>query len=64
MRSFLFVPGDSARKFARATKTEADALILDLKDSVSAGQKEAARPETVGMLSGERRNQRLFVRCF
>ena len=31
MRSFLFVPGDSVRKFENAKKTAADALILDLE---------------------------------
>jgi anti-anti-sigma factor len=32
MRSFLFVPGDSLRKFESAKKTAADALILDLEE--------------------------------
>jgi citrate lyase subunit beta/citryl-CoA lyase len=62
MRSFLFVPGDSARKFARARTGAADALILDLEDSVAPGQKDAARAETVTMLEAERSAQRLFVR--
>ena len=35
MRSFLFVPGDSVRKFESAKKTAADALILDLEDSIA-----------------------------
>lgn len=39
-RSYLFVPGDSTRKQARALDSGADALILDLEDSVA----EAARP--------------------
>jgi len=39
MRSFLFVPGDSVRKFESAKKTAADALILDLEDSIAPGQK-------------------------
>ena len=39
MRSFLFVPGDSARKFDKARTGEADALILDLEDSVAASAK-------------------------
>ena len=62
MRSFLFVPGDSARKFAKARAGNADALIIDLEDSVSADAKEAARSETRAMLSGERNAQKLFVR--
>ncbi len=62
MRSFLFVPGDSARKFERARTGTADALILDLEDSVAAGQKDAARTATVKMLDAERSAQKLFVR--
>lgn len=62
MRSFLFVPGDSARKFSRAREGEADALILDLEDSVAASQKDAAREITQNMLSAERGAQALFVR--
>lgn len=43
MRSLLFVPGDSERKVARALKSSADAVILDLEDSVSTSAKPAAR---------------------
>ena len=35
MRSLLFVPGDSARKLYKAMQSGADALILDLEDSVA-----------------------------
>lgn len=62
MRSLLFVPGDSARKFAKARTCAADALILDLEDSVAAGQKDAARDETIAMLAAERSAQKLLVR--
>jgi citrate lyase subunit beta/citryl-CoA lyase len=62
MRSFLFVPGDSARKFERASAGAADALIIDLEDSVSPDQKEAARRATVEMLGRERTRQKLWVR--
>jgi len=41
MRSFLFVPADSERKLQKAGGVGADALILDLEDSVAAD----ARPE-------------------
>ena len=34
LRSMLFVPGDSERKMEKAITNEADALILDLEDSV------------------------------
>ncbi len=43
LRSLLFVPGDSERKFAKARECGADALILDLEDSVAPPQKAAAR---------------------
>jgi citrate lyase subunit beta / citryl-CoA lyase len=43
LRSFLFVPGDSERKQAKALQSGADALILDLEDSVDAAQLDVAR---------------------
>ncbi len=42
-RSYLFVPADSERKLARARDAGADALILDLEDSVVAASRPAAR---------------------
>lgn len=62
IRSFLFVPGDSARKFDRASQGPADALILDLEDSVAQTQKAAAREATAQMLSAPRAHQMLWVR--
>lgn len=41
IRSFLFVPADSEHKMQKAAAAGADALILDLEDSVTA----AARPD-------------------
>lgn len=43
IRSFLFVPADSERKLARGLESGADALILDLEDSVSAANRPIAR---------------------
>jgi citrate lyase subunit beta / citryl-CoA lyase len=43
MRSLLFVPGDSERKLAKGFSAGADVVIVDLEDSVAAGNKEAAR---------------------
>jgi citrate lyase subunit beta/citryl-CoA lyase len=43
MRSLLFVPGDSERKLTKALASEADALILDLEDSVAPANRPAAR---------------------
>jgi citrate lyase subunit beta / citryl-CoA lyase len=52
LRSWLFVPGDSERKQARARSTPADVLILDLEDSVEAAQLPAARRRVAEVLSG------------
>ena len=43
MRSLLFVPGDSPRKLSKALESGADALLLDLEDSVAPAAKVHAR---------------------
>jgi citrate lyase subunit beta/citryl-CoA lyase len=43
MRSLLFVPGDSERKLEKGFASAADVIIVDLEDSVAAGNKAAAR---------------------
>lgn len=43
MRSWLFAPGDSARKTEKAIASEADRVILDLEDSVALSAKAEAR---------------------
>src|SRR4051794_28924935 len=62
MRSFLFVPGDSVRKFESAKKTAADALILDLEDSIAPDQKVAARGITRAMLDARNPAQKIYIR--
>lgn len=62
MRSLLFVPGDSPRKFEKARLTPADALILDLEDSVAEDRKDEARAITRAMLEGDRGAQAIYVR--
>jgi citrate lyase subunit beta/citryl-CoA lyase len=42
-RSFLFIPGDSEKKLGKADGAGADALILDLEDSVAPANKAGAR---------------------
>jgi citrate lyase subunit beta / citryl-CoA lyase len=42
-RSWLFVPADNERKIAKALDSQADAIILDLEDSIAPAQKSAAR---------------------
>jgi citrate lyase subunit beta/citryl-CoA lyase len=65
LRSFLFVPGDSAKKLDKALQAGADAIILDLEDSVSLGQKDSARRTSADFLRMARtqgQRPRLFVR--
>lgn len=50
-RSWLFVPGDSARKIERALGGDADMLILDWEDAVAPAAKPAARATTVAALA-------------
>ena len=42
-RSWLFVPADSEKKVMKALESDADAVILDLEDSVAPAQKPTAR---------------------
>lgn len=62
MRSMLFVPGDSPRKFEKASQGNASALILDLEDSVVLDKKVEARGTTRDMLLSQRGTQQLYVR--
>ena len=62
MRSMLFVPGDSPRKFEKASQGKASALILDLEDSVVVEKKDEARRLTRTMLGVRRGPQQLYVR--
>jgi len=54
MRSLLFVPADDARKIAKALAAGADAVILDLEDSVAADRKGAARQAAAATLADAR----------
>ena len=51
MRSLLFVPADSERKLAHARQSAADALILDLEDSVVPANRPAARSQARAFLA-------------
>jgi citrate lyase subunit beta / citryl-CoA lyase len=64
IRSWLFVPGDSERKLAKAAGVAADVLILDLEDSVAPSEKEESRARVREFLSAhrERTRTRLWVR--
>ena len=50
MRSLLFVPADSARKLDKAMSSGADALIIDLEDSIALDGKARARVSAAAFL--------------
>lgn len=65
LRSMLFIPGDSEKKLAKAADVKADAIIIDLEDSVAAPRKEAARKLAMDFLKGHPsagRRSKVFVR--
>jgi citrate lyase subunit beta/citryl-CoA lyase len=62
IRSLLFVPADSERKIAKALDCAADALILDLEDSVTPDRKSAAREICRTALAAGSKGPKLFVR--
>jgi len=63
MRSWLFVPADSERKLQKSAAVTADALVLDLEDSVSTDNKPRARELAAAFVSGHgTEKSRLWVR--
>jgi len=64
LRSLLFVPGDSEKKLSKSATVPADALILDLEDSVAPEHKAAARELLGSFLSdhAEARQKQIWVR--
>ncbi|MCL4673564.1 MAG: CoA ester lyase [Sphingomonadaceae bacterium] len=62
MRSWLFAPGDSERKMAKAADGEADIVLLDLEDSVLPEAKPAAREAVAAFLASRSDKARLWVR--
>ncbi len=62
MRSWLFAPGDSAKKLAKAIGSDADIALLDLEDSVAGENKAAARALVAEMLATSDNRARLWVR--
>jgi citrate lyase subunit beta / citryl-CoA lyase len=51
LRSFLFAPGNHARRVANALSLNADAVILDLEDAVATAEKCVARGAVVAALA-------------
>lgn len=64
LRSWLFVPGDSEKKMEKARGNGADALLLDLEDSVADDRQEIARKMVAEFLAAnpDRSAQQLWVR--
>lgn len=54
LRSLLFVPGDRPERMEKALGLGADALILDLEDSVAPGGKDEARAAVAAFLARDR----------
>ena len=61
LRSFLFAPGNHARRVEKALSLDADAVILDLEDAVATAEKPATR-EAVAAAFGRPRRGWLYVR--
>lgn len=61
LRSLLFVPADRPERFAKAAASGADAIILDLEDSVSLEHKVSARAAVADWLA-QPRDKPSFVR--
>ena len=62
LRSLLFVPGDRPDQMQKALEAGADALILDLEDSVAALRKPDAREHVAAFLARPGRPLPVFVR--
>ncbi|HWI85571.1 MAG TPA: CoA ester lyase [Sphingomonas sp.] len=62
LRSLLFVPGDRPDRMEKALGCGADALILDLEDSVALARKAEARDAVVALLRRGERPMPLMVR--
>ena len=62
LRSLLFVPGDRPDRFVKASASGADAVILDLEDSVAPARKTAAREAVRAFLAEPGGDALRFVR--
>jgi citrate lyase subunit beta/citryl-CoA lyase len=61
LRSFLFAPGNHARRVEKALTLDADAVILDLEDAVATAEKPATRAAIAAVLE-QSRSGLLYVR--
>jgi len=62
LRTMLFVPGHLPRFLEKATQTEADAVILDVEDSVPPPHKPEARQNIRQYLDRRAYRQQVFIR--
>ena len=61
LRTFLFTPGNHARRVEKALTLGADAVILDLEDAVAVGEKAQTRKVVVEALS-QPRKRKAYIR--
>ncbi len=62
LRSLLFVPADSEKKLAKAGMRGADALLIDLEDSVLPARKDVGRAMCADFLKTNNTNSQIWVR--
>lgn len=62
MRSWLFAPGDSEKKMAKAIASDADIALLDLEDSVVPERKAEARKMVADAIASAPDKRRIWVR--
>ncbi|MDF0695918.1 CoA ester lyase [Rhizobium sp. MC63] len=62
LRSLLFVPGDRPERFAKALTSGADAVILDLEDSVAPANKPKARDSVHEFVQRHAGKTKLLIR--
>ena len=61
-RSVLYMPGSNAKALAKAATLPADALILDLEDSVAPDSKEMARVQVMKAVKGDFGGREVVIR--
>jgi len=62
MRSLLFVPADDAKKQQKALASAADAIILDMEDSVALANKGAARTTVADFYQLDHQQKTIVIR--
>ncbi len=62
LRSLLFVPGDRPERFEKAENSGADAIIIDMEDSVSPANKAKAREAVASYAASRQAVAALFIR--